>query len=172
MEPAIIVTLVGIGLLFVIVLIIWFMAASAYKNMSSEIKFMMGSMFAFQQQITNTFENYSEFILSGKEKGKEQVKSSIDKWMSTFEQVIGPAEVSKLRNHLNEKLEAADLEATKLINSEIVNDLYYVGSDWKSAILNSMNNLDNYLYSSESHPEAKTTMKSYQLGTIFAGSLM
>ena len=173
MEPGTIVALVGIGVLFFLVLFIWFTAENAHKKVKTEFKFATGSAFAFQQQISNMFINYAGYMNYKTQQAKDLVTFSIEEWMLTMDQLIEPAEVARLRTYLNDKLNADTLEKTITINQEIVADLGYASSNAKQAILIALNKLDNYLYDTtiEHKTEAKAKLLAHQVGTTFAASL-
>lgn len=173
MDPGTIVALVGIGVLFFLVLFIWFMIENSHKKVKSEFKFATGAAIAYQQQITDTYIAYANYIIERKPEIKETVVARLDIWMATMNELIEPAEVAKIKSYMMEKLDITDLEQTTKINQEIVADLLYASSGARQAILSTLNNLDNYLYdpSTDIKTNAKTILLSYQVGTSFAGSL-
>lgn len=173
MEPGTIVALVGIGVLFFLILLIWFMVENSHKHVKADIKYATGAAFAFSQQITDVFLAYAEYMMSKNDENRAKMIAKLDEWMTIMSQLIEPAEVSKLRAYLTEKLDVEQLEATIKINQEIIADIQYPSKNAKQAILSTMNNLDNYLYSNnyEAKNNAKTTLLAYQAGTSFAISL-
>lgn len=174
MDPATIVALVGLGVLFFLVIFIWVAIYGAYKMLKTDIKYAIGTVIAFQQQITNTFTTYAEYIVKRTTELKDAVIVQIDVWMNTLNQLIQTAEVAKLRHFLLEKLDTNNLEATLKINREIINDLLYTSNDSKQAILSTMNALDNYVYGlapGENIDSVKTMLLTHQIGASFASSL-
>lgn len=173
MEPGTIVALVGIGVLFFLVLFIWFTAENAHKKVKNEFKFATGAAFAFQQQITDVFDSYAKYISQRKEEIKTQTIALIDEWMLTMGELIELAEVARLRTYMYEKLDVGNLDGTIVINQEIIADLNYASSGAKQAILTTLNKLDTYLYNAipDEMTPAKTKLLTHQVGTTFAASL-
>lgn len=171
MEIATIIALVGIGVLFFLVLFIWFTAASVYKNTKAEIKLLIGAILSFYQKITNIFILYSKYIIERTSELKDKIISELNEWILILNQIIEQAEAIKLRDHILEKLNVNDLDETKKINLELVSDLGYTNNDGRQGILSALNALDDYLYSSNNKNIIKESLLCYQVGTSFAGTL-